>query len=424
MAICSCSSKSGGIPERTWELKDGKFYENGEWKFMKIGKPLYRFSDSIACANLMAALPIIKEKGYTALELNCYWHQFDNDGDGVIDYSLKPLNELIDSIWNMGMYPCISVETYAVGGGALPAGFWKKYPEEVAIDSDGKEVYDTEYGFGSRVVSIFSSIYRDAARTYIRNLAKGIDHLNHILWFETTVEPQYMGGRKICYSRNALNEYVKWRKDNGIDDKESAMPVDANGNVKFPIPDEFVKNPTWNRFRAQFLAQWINDDAAAWRSVAGENALVAVDYLDAAEEIQYLRDGDPDEFLAHLTSANIIQVNWTWYFPEGKINQKAYDRVHNANTKYNRNWAISEHMTFNGSDFNFPDSVRFAILENTLRQGTRLGWEFVNLGPSTKSDFSLYNDDWSPKPTIASVDDNWDHWMKRVREIEDSLSHN
>lgn len=385
---------------------------------MKVGKPLYNFADSSQCKSLMAALPVLKAKNYTALELNCYWKQFDFDGDGGIDVSLASFNELIDSIWNIGMYPCVSVETYAVGGGGLPKGFWEKHPEAVAVDSDGNEVYDTEYGFGTRVVSIFNETYRLTARKFICGLAEGIQDLNHILWFETTVEPQYMGGRKICYSENAREEYGKWREENGIEDEESEMPT------SFPVPDSFVRNPVWNRFRADFLAEWINGDAAVWRSVAGEKALVAVDYLDADEGVQYLRDGDPDEFLARLTCPDIIQINWTWYFPTSEPNQKAYDRVRKAMTEYGRDWAVTEHMTFNGSDFDFGDSVRNVILENTLKQGTRFGWEFVNVAPGSRNSFNLYNDDWSPKPTIASVENHWEHWLARVKEIEKDSNNN
>lgn len=75
------------------------------------------------------------------------------------------------------------------------------------------------------------------------------------------------------------------------------------------------------------FTKWVNDDAAAYREIAGDDAYIAVDCLDADEQIQYLRVGDPLEFLSHLTAPNIVQVNWTWYFPENKPNQKAYDRV-------------------------------------------------------------------------------------------------
>ena len=55
------------------------------------------------------------------------------------------------------------------------------------------------YGFGSKVVSIFHPGYRNTAHTFIKSLAKGID-TKKILYFETTVEPQYMGAIALCYS--------------------------------------------------------------------------------------------------------------------------------------------------------------------------------------------------------------------------------
>ena len=395
-----------------WEIKNGKFYLDGKWVFLKIGKPLRDFSSDAQVNQLIADLDILQKKHYNTLELNCYWHHFDTDGDGIIDKSLEPLNRLINAIYEKGMYPCLSVETYSVGGGQIPAGFWKLYPDAYAIDDKGKKVSDTEYGFGTNVVSIFHPGYRETVHKYIKNLASGID-IKKILYFETTVEPQYMGTVHLCYSDYAKSEYETWRKENNITDEDSKMPS------AFPIPDEFINNAIWNKFRAQFLAKWVNGDAAAYREVAGDNAYVAVDYLDAAETQQVNRDGNPIEFLSNLTAPNIIQINWTWYFPENKVNQKAYDRVWQAINSKNRSWAVSEHMTFNGSDFSgYDDTTLKLILENTLEQGTRFGWEFVNITNSTSDNFSLYNNDWTPKKVIKIVDDNWANWLKKAAEIE------
>ena len=181
------------------------------------------------------------------------------------------------------------------------------------------------------------------------------------------------------------------------------------------MPQSFVKNETWNKFRAQFLAKWVNEDAETYRSAAGEDAYVAVDYLDANESVQYLRDGNPIEFLRALTCANIIQINWTWNLETKSINQKAYDRVWQVKNESGRDWVISEHMTLNGDNFsNLTDAKRRLLLENTLKQGTRFSWEFTNVNNSTSDSFSLYNDDFSPKTTIATVDNNWDYWMERL----------
>jgi len=70
-------------------------------------------------------------------------------------------------------------------------------------------------------------------------------------------------------------------------------------------------------------------------------------------------------------------------------------------------------MTLNGSDFR-PKDVG-DILRSTFVHGTRFGWEFVSVSRSTGDKFALYNDDWSPKPLIAEVDNKWDAWIDAVR---------
>lgn len=409
--LLSCSyenvEKENPPKEQTWRIENGKLYKNGNWVFQKIGKPLRNFSNPKEVEKLIKDLPILKEKGYTTIEINCYWHHFDANGDGVIDVSLNPLNALIDAIYALDLIPCLSVETYAVGGGKIPDGFWNRFPDADAIDSDGKQVNDTEYGFGSRVVSIFHEGYRNTSRNFIKNLTKGIDH-KKVLYFETTVEPQYMGTLNLCFSQHAKNAYLAWVRDNAIQNAPE-MPN------SFPIPDSFIKDPIWNKFRAIFLANWVDGDAEAFREIAGSNAYIAVDYLDADESSMLSRNGNSLEFLTQLKSANIIQVNWSWYFPDNNPNQKAYDRVNKINKEYKKNWAIAEHMTFNGSDFNkFSEDELKEILMNTLNQGNKFGWDFVSIENNSQGSFSMYNNDWSPKKPMKIVDENWESWLKLI----------
>ena len=398
-----------------WEIRDGRCFHNGKWQFMKIAKALGNLTDSVTVDQLIANLDTLKARHYTAVEMTCYWHHFDPDGDGVPEKTLRHLNRYIDAIYAKGMCPCLGVETYAVGGGAIPEGFWDRYPDAYAVDDKGNRVSDTEYGFGTKVISIFHEGYRETVHRFIREIASGVD-TGKILYYETTVEPQYMGSINLCYSESARKEYASWRKENGIDDPASEMPE------VFPIPRAFVTNPVWNRFRAQFLAKWVSEDAAAFRSVAGENAYVAADYLDATESSMMARCGDPVEFLRHLEGIDIIQVNWTWHLVEKHINQKAFDRVHQVMEETGRKWAVSEHMTFNGSDFNdlTPEQLDL-ILDNTLRQGTRFGWEFVNVAPGTRASFNVYNDDWSPKLPLSRVESQWDEWMEKARSYQKGL---
>ncbi len=145
-------------------LIDGRLHVDGQWVFLKIAKPLRNFADPREVQQLIDDLPVLQAKHYNAIAINCYWHHFDRDGDGVLDASCAPLSQLIDAIAARGMFPCLSVETYGVGGGTVPAGFWKQHPDAVAVNSDGKPVRDSEYGFGSSVPSLFCLYTSGCAR--------------------------------------------------------------------------------------------------------------------------------------------------------------------------------------------------------------------------------------------------------------------
>jgi hypothetical protein len=402
MALLLLADSAAARP-REWVLRDGKFHVKGQWVFLKIAKPLRDFADERQVDQLIADLELLQAKHYNAIEINCYWHHFDDDGDGVPDRPTEPLRRLVDAIYERGMYPCLSVETYGVGGGQIPRGFWKKHADAIAVDSRGQRVKDEEYGFGSAVPSLFSPAYLAASRSFIRNITKSIDH-NKILHFETTVEPQYMGLYALDFSTHARREFEQWLTANNL--------AGPGWPASFPVPDTFLEDPTWNRFRAEWLAAWVNGDADAFRGVAGDDIYIAVDYLETCGPDMRNRNGDSLTFLRYLTSANIIQVNWHWHVAQRAPNQCAYDNVRRIMKETGRDWAITEHMTFNGSDY----APHFAedMLRNTLRQGTQFGWEFTNVAPSDEP-FSLYNPDWSPKPLIKIVDDRWDLWIQEIR---------
>jgi len=403
LAVTSAHANDAGARQEAWTLQDGRLMVGGEWVFLKIGKPLRNFANADHCRKLIDDLDILKAKGYNALELNCYWHHFDPDGDGRIDASLKPLAGLIDAIHAKGMFPCLSVETYAVGGGRVPEGFWEKHPEAIAINATGQPVRDDEYGFNTAVPSLFHEEYLAASRRFIRELTKGLPH-RKILHYETTVEPQFMGRHDIGYSDAARRAYEKWISDNNSD--APAWPQ------SFPVAESFRHHPVWLRFRAESLADWINQDAAAFRSVAGQDAYIAVDYLEAASQTMYKRNGDSIQFLAALTSPDIIQVNWHWHLGRRAPNSLAYDNVRKVMGQTGRDWAISEHMTLNGNTFR-PEEVE-RILTSALDNGTGYGFEFVSVNNSSGSTFALYHNDWSPKPLIAEVDRNWAHWKQVI----------
>lgn len=391
------------------EIRDGKLFRQGEWVFLKIGKPLRNFAREEEVNQLIADLPLLRAKGYTALSINCYWHHFDRTGDGVPDVPLEPLRRLIDAIHASGMFPVLSIETYGVGGGFLPDAFWEKHPDSVAVNSLGKAVSDDEYGTGARVPSLFSAAYLEVSRSFIRHITAAVDN-SKVLYYETTVEPQYMGNQDLCFSRHAAAAYEAWLEKSRVEGPAFPSP--------FPAPAEFVRHPVWNRFRAEYLAEWVNGDAAAFRSVAGEDAYIAVDYLETCGEEMPRRLGDSRTFLEKLTAADVLQVNWHWHVPLHAPNHCAYENVRDVARRMGRQWTLTEHMTLNASDYN-PLHVE-EMLRNTLRQGNRFGWEFVSVSPSTRGYFALYNDDWSPKPLMAVVEENWDKWLALVREYAEA----
>jgi hypothetical protein len=404
--LCGAADGADSARAADWVLRQGRLYVQGEWVFLKIGKPLRDFSREADCRTLAADLGKLRDKGYNAIELNCYWHHFDRDGDGRPEVSLQPLATLIDAIADAGMYPCLAVETYGVGGGQIPAGFWERFPDAVATNAEGKPVRDTEYGFNTAVPSLFHPGYLEASREFIRNLTRGIPH-RRILHYETTVEPQFMGQQDLDYGDHARRAYAAWRVRNGLPGPE--WPT------SFPVAESFRRDPTWLRFRAESLADWVNGDAAAFRSVAGADAYIAVDYLETSGPEMSRRNGDSLRFLTALEDVNIIQVNWHWHLGSRAPHRAAYANVRAVMAKTGRDWAVSEHMTLNGSDYQ-PGEVE-AMLRNALSSGTGYAWEFVNLAAASGDPFSLYQDDWSPKPLMAEVDGRWDEWLQQIRAL-------
>lgn len=402
LSMLVCAAVAEARPS-AWAIRGGRFYLNGERLLLKVAKPIRNFGKVAEVERLIADLPVLKAKNYNAIEINCYWHQFDMDGDGKPDVSLAPLRGLVDAIHGAGMFPCVSVETYGVGGGALPTGFWQKHPDAVAVNAQGRKVNDTEYGFGSIVPTLHSPDYRRAVDAYIRAITGAVD-CSKVLWFETTVEPQYIGNQSIDYSDHARRAYTAWLKRNGLNGP--AFPD------VLPAPDAFIHHPTWNRFRAEALADWVSEDAASFRSVAGADAYVAMDYLETAGPEMPNRNGDSRIFLEHLRGISVVQVNWHWHLVTRSTNEVAYRNLREVMAKGGRDWAISEHMTLNGSDFR-PEEVP-ALLRSTLKNGTGLGWEFVNVCASSADPFSLYRDDWSAKPLMAQVDDHWTEWVREA----------
>ena len=47
-----------------WSIHDGKFYLDGKWKFLKIGKPLINYADAAAVDDLISKLDVIRKKHF------------------------------------------------------------------------------------------------------------------------------------------------------------------------------------------------------------------------------------------------------------------------------------------------------------------------------------------------------------------------
>lgn len=392
-----------------WRISGGHLKVEGERVFLKIAKPLRNFGDASAVDRLIEDLDRLKTKGYNTIEINCYWHHFDFDGDGVIDVSTEPLAKLVRAIYERDMFPCLSTETYGVGGGNVPGPFWDRYPDAVAVNAQGRQVRDTEYGFESVVPSLFHQPYIDASREFVRNITESIPH-DLVLYFETTVEPQFIGNQWLDFSVHGEKAYKAWRKTNG-----NAGPDWPDA---FPVDEAFLKDSDWLRFRAETLAGWVNQDGRVYRDVAGGDAYIAVDYLETDGGEMPQRNGDSRLFLENLTVADIIQVNWHWNLATRSTNTVAYKNVKEIAEQTGRDWVITEHMTMNPVDFRTPERVS-AILHSTLEHGSIFGWEFVNVKPSTEDPFAMYRDDWSPKPIMAAVDDRWGHWEAVIQAAID-----
>ena len=383
IAICLVANKG-----RAARIEDGKLFVRGRHVFLKTAVPLANY----ATMDMRATVDSLLGKGYNTFKINLYWHHFDNDGDGALDVPLKRLDQLISHIEAKQAFWVLAFETYNVGGGGVPEAFFAAYPSAQARDSKLRRAVDSEYGTLKRIPSIFHPAYLQNSRAFIRNLLRGLAHRS-ALYFETTVEPQFIGNQALDYSDSARQSYRAYCAQNNL--AYSWPPAEGD--------------PQWNRFRAYSLASWVNGDARAIRSIVGDNALIAVDYLETGGTEMYRRNGDSMTFLRGLDRVDILQCNWHWQNATHRPFDLAYDNARSLITA--KGWAIAEHMTLNGR---FPAADTERVLQHTLAAGNRLGWEVVNARPSSGDRFATYNTDWSPKPMVAPLDQNHALWMSRA----------
>lgn len=336
-------------------------------------------------------------KSYTAAKIIPYWFHFDTVGDGTHS-STTNLTNYINDCNSRGMKLGMTFETGAVGGGATPDWLFNWYTCQ-AYNSSGQAAVDSEYGTNFKIESLLSDAFLFRSRDWITWMLRQVDKTK-ITWYETAVEPQYIGNQQLDYSTDA---YAKWRM--WLEWRFSLATLNSwwgTGYTNYdaiPMPTVSTdpKWTQWNSWRAAALANWVNGEIQTIRNVVGEEALVATDALIVTNMQQ--RMGDYNKVMNQIYP-NVFQCNWHW------ANRAAYNTAYDtcvpiARTK---NQAISEHMTLNGSDFVAADVD--AILRHTLTKGNKFGWEFVNMRPATADPFSLYNNDWSAKALINVMDSN------------------
>jgi hypothetical protein len=325
---------------------------------------------------------------------------------------------ILDHCWERGIFCSLSFETYNVGGGGVPAKLFQLYPDIIARNALLEEARDIEYGGanGRRIPSIHHPRYLKWSRDFIRNFLRAIgdERASQLLYVETTVEPQYLGRNEVdADQRRAALDYSEPARI-GFERWKEALPAgDPRRSYAWPVTqsqrDSSIGNAIFNQFRGEALGLWVTGDIEAIRSVTPD-VYIAVDYNNRFDDPKRLRMGDPDTFLRAVSGANLIQVaphapGW------GTV---SWDDVHRVNNKFQKGWAISEHMTANGG---FPayDSEMAAILSNTLARGTRWGWDFVNTANNFPADpFHLYHPDWT-SPVLDIIEGtNWDGWLAKM----------
>ena len=413
--------------QETWEIRDGRFHQNGKWVFIKTAKLLDPFNQPETADKVIANIDVMVDRlQYNNFSINIYPYTFDEDGDGEVDPPQREaylnIGRIMDHCWQRGVFCSLSLETYNVGGGGVPASLFEKHPEIVAVNALGEPAYDVEYvgdiGTIKPLPSIFHPAYLKWSRDFMRHFLRGLgsQRTSRLLYIETTVEPQYLGQCNIGdrdqrraaldFSRAAQEAFRQWN---------AALPADSRRDAfRWPVTqlerDLAIGNPIFNKFRGQALGQWVTGDIQAIHSVV-PTVYIAVDYNGRFDDPNNIRVGDHEAFLRAIEGADIIQIAAHCPKPWGS---SSWDEVTHVSQLTRRAWAISEHMTATGASAEDDDTLT-QILDNTLQRGTRWGWELVkaaNLRP--QDGFALYNKDWTGPILDVIEGQNWDKWLKKI----------
>lgn len=407
-----------------WSIRDGRFFVDDEWVFLKTGKLLRNFGSGSGVDRIIAEIDVmIDQLDYNHLVFNIYADQFDTTADGRVDpgrqAGLAEIKRLLDHCWARGIFCSLSFETYNVGGGGVPARLFALYPEIHARNALMEVARDVEYGGaqGKHIPSIHHPRYLKWSRDFIRNFLRDIgdERASQLLYVETTVEPQYLGRNNVDsdqrraaldYSEAARESFEAWRDALPADDPRQSLNWPTTQQQR----DDSIGNPHFNEFRGEALGRWVTGDIAAIRSVVSD-VYVAVDYNGRFDDPDNLRMGNNDSFLREVVGADVIQIAPHW---AAVWTSQSWDDVIRVDQQEEKGWAISEHMTANGG-FPTGDSTMRSILENTLARGTRWGWEFVNVANNYPNDpFHLYRPDWTSPILDIIESDNWENWLDDI----------
>lgn len=418
------STVPGGSSRPTfWSIRNGRFFVDEQWVFLKSGKLLRSFGTATSTNQFIADINVmIDQLHYNHVALNIYPDQFDTAADGRVTPSRLPglevIKRLIDHCWSRGVFVSLSFETHNVGGGGVPAKLFQLYPDIVARNALLEEARDIEYSGvnGKLIPSIHHPRYLKWSRDFIRNFLRAIgdERASQLLYVETTVEPQYLGRNNVdADQRRAALDYSEPARI-GFEAWRDALPIgDPRRTYNWPTNqaqrDSSIGNITFNQFRGEALGGWVTGDIEAIRSVVPD-VYVAVDYNNRFDDPNRLRMGDPDTFLGAVEGADIIQIaphapNW---------GDTSWNDVHRVNNLKQNGWAISEHMTANGG-FPANDTEMTAILDNTLTRSTRWGWDFVNVANNFPTDiFHLYQTNWTSTVLDIIEGTNWNTWLGKI----------
>ena len=395
-----------------WEgayIEDSHLEINGTPTFLKTGW----IGDNLQ-ADLTDRVGKLVEKGYNSSSIGCFHKEMEitnaTSGGAAFYRPLTQLNNFISTAAASGLVQCIDFQTENVGGVNAAKYLFDWYPNTQAYDSSGQPAVDSEYDSYAKIQSLFAPGYLNRSRNFMTYILKNID-LDKITFYETTVEPQYIGTLLLDYSVEAYNEWrywLSWRYSLSTLNSLWSTTYTSYTQIAMPTNSASAQWDIWQTWRSYGLANWVNGDIQTIRNVVGERALVATDMLIANRMDN--RMGNPTNF-CNSVYPNVFQVNWTWH------NNAPWDVGYDLMTPiaFEKNIALSEHMTFSGIFCpGIPDDAD-TLLMRTLSRGNAFGWYFINFRPITSSGGCLYNDDWTPKANIAVIDNNNAHYMNLAR---------